>query len=162
MGSIIETDSDHTVMLGLIACAVAASSPNSGSTKGLSHRWCWSTTCQALVGDTNSFDISEARKLEKKEREAEAVSTMEKQLFADTPGSCRCFIGTRPRKSRSSLRPVPRQGHAEDHAHPQPVRSHPKHKGKTKADTFRSHATQPQISTRVPRARVDGRCAPRI
>lgn len=138
----IETDSDHTVMLGLIACAVAASLPELGLDQGLVAQMVLVHDLpEALVGDTNSFDISEARKLEKKEREAEAVSTMEK-LFADTP-----WLMPMLHRYEAQEEPEARFVRYLDKAMPKithilnrcaAIRS----MGKTKADLVRSHATQ--------------------
>lgn len=76
-----ESDTDHTVMLGFIACTVARSldgyDPARVAELVLVH-----DVVEALCGDTNSFDMSKETRAEKERIEAEAAQTL-RQTFGE-------------------------------------------------------------------------------
>lgn len=82
-GKTPESDTDHTVMLGLVACEVASQLPrlNRGRVAELVlvH-----DLVEAYAGDTNSFDISDVDQAEKEAREDAALQQLRSE-FMDAP-----------------------------------------------------------------------------
>lgn len=78
-----ESDTDHTVMLGFVACSVAREldgfDPGRVAELTLVH-----DIVEAYVGDTNSFDISDEERAKKKQREHEGVQRLKKDLGEDS------------------------------------------------------------------------------
>jgi len=78
-----ESDTDHTVMLGWIACLIASRldvyDVGRVAQFALVH-----DLPEALVGDTNSFDISDEARAEKEQREQQAIERLE-DLFNGIP-----------------------------------------------------------------------------
>lgn len=80
-GTTAESDTTHTVMLGIVACVLAPTHMDKGliAQYTLIH-----DLVEAKVGDTNTFDISEEGLREKEERETKALEELNAE-FAYTP-----------------------------------------------------------------------------
>lgn len=75
-----ETDTDHTVMLGLIACSIAEKAyPNLDVGKVAQYALVHDLV-EAYAGDTPTFNISEEEHESKAKREAEALARIEKEF----------------------------------------------------------------------------------
>ncbi len=78
-----ESDTDHTVMLGFVACSVARElevyNPGRVAELTLVH-----DIVEAYVGDTNSFDISDEARAAKKQREHEGLQRMRRDFGEDS------------------------------------------------------------------------------
>ncbi len=79
----MESDTDHTVMLGLVACAAATHIPSLNSGR-VAELVLVHDLVEAHAGDTNTFNISAQAAADKKEREAAAMVRLQDE-FADVP-----------------------------------------------------------------------------
>ena len=73
-----ESDTDHTVMLGIFACALAEQWPHLNLDRGLLAQMALvHDLVEAYAGDTNSFAITASSKAAKEEREAAALDRIQ-------------------------------------------------------------------------------------
>lgn len=75
-----ETDTDHTVMLGIIACNIAAKLYPRMDTGKIAQYAFAHDLLETYAGDTPSFNITEEEKARKDAREKEAFETIQKQF----------------------------------------------------------------------------------
>ena len=87
-GRRLESDTDHTVMLGLVACAFAERHPGLGLDIGLVAQFALvHDLVEADAGDTDTFGITPDARERKAEREAAALERLRGRLAA-TPWVC--------------------------------------------------------------------------
>jgi 5'-deoxynucleotidase YfbR-like HD superfamily hydrolase len=81
-----ESDTDHTVMLGLLACAFAAASDPSLDIGKIAQFSLVHDLVEAYAGDTNTFGMTEeVQKADKNQREAEALTRIKSEFDATLP-----------------------------------------------------------------------------
>ncbi len=82
-GERLETDSDHTVMLGLVACSLANVIRPNLDIGAVAQFALVHDLVEAYAGDTNSLSLSSEQRDEKEVREASALQRLHKE-FDDT------------------------------------------------------------------------------
>lgn len=86
-GATLESDTDHTVMLGIIACALAKEYEPKYDLGTIAQFALVHDFVEVYAGDTNTFGIhkDEERKSVKEQREAEALLQLEKEFGSAFP-----------------------------------------------------------------------------
>jgi putative hydrolase of HD superfamily len=85
-GKTIESDTDHTVMLGLIACAFAAAHDPSLDLGKIAQFALVHDLVEAYAGDTNTFRMTDTEKWkDKEEREAAAFERIKNEFIETLP-----------------------------------------------------------------------------
>jgi putative hydrolase of HD superfamily len=85
-GKTLESDTDHTVMLGIMACALAAALEPSLDIGKIAQFALVHDLVEAYAGDTNTFGMrDEAKWKEKEDREAAALKRIEEEFDATLP-----------------------------------------------------------------------------
>lgn len=129
-GQTPESDTDHTVMLGLVACAVAHSYAPHLDTGKIAQFALVHDLVEAYAGDTNTFGgLSENAALEKEEREEIALRRIEAELTDSLP-----WVPTMIREYESLATPEARFIKVLDKVMPKLTRLLNKHTHTTKAE----------------------------
>lgn len=82
-GTTLESDTDHTVMLGLVACAFAARYPVMDLDLGLVAQFALvHDVVEVYAGDTPTLRINDAQRLSKAEREEAALARIRREFTA--------------------------------------------------------------------------------
>jgi len=139
-GTTPESDTDHTVMLGFVACSVASELDGFHAGR-VAELTLVHDIVEAYVGDTNSFDISPAAKAAKKQREHDGMQRMRRDFGEDswliqTLLAYEAQEEPEARLVRFLDKAMPKINHMLNNC------ASIKRMGKTKADLIRAHKTQ--------------------
>ncbi len=133
-----ESDTDHTVMIGLVACAVAARHDPRLDVGLVAQFALVHDLVEAYAGDTDTFGgLSEHAATEKEEREAAALQRIESELSDSLP-----WVADTIRAYESLATPEARFVKTIDKIMPKITRLVNKRNARTTADEFNAHCAQ--------------------
>ncbi len=132
-----ESDTDHTVMVGLLACALASESGDRFDIGKIAQFALVHDLVETYAGDTDTFGgLNEERKLDKEQREALAFERIQKEFDATFP-----WISKTIAEYESLESPEARFVKTLDKTTPKITRYFNNMAGQTSEEEFTSHCT---------------------
>ena len=132
-----ESDTDHTVMMGLLACALASESGDRFDIGKIAQFALVHDLVETYAGDTDTFGgLNEERKLDKEQREALAFERIQKEFDATFP-----WISKTIAEYESLESPEARFVKTLDKTTPKITRYFNNMAGQTSEEEFTSHCT---------------------